>query len=95
MGQTVSSATTFLLLGALGVVVVLAALALGALWLRWRLAEARGAGGRRSLPRRRQRLPQPVVYVVKRDHDDLIPVPSGEWPEDWQDEVWVDDGLPF
>ena len=99
VGQTVSSAGTFLVLGALVVVVILALLAVGYFWLRWKLAEARASG--RLQPtisrshRRRQQLPQPVVYVLEQDLDDLIPVPSGEWAGNWEDDGWMDDGLSF
>jgi len=99
VGQTVSSAGAFLLLGALVVVVILAALAVGAFWLRWQLAEARASGRFQPAisrsPRRRQRLPQPMVVVLEQDLDDLTPVPSGEWAGDWEDDGWMDDGLPF
>jgi hypothetical protein len=95
VGQTVSSAGTFLLLGALAVVVILAALAVGYFWLRWKLVEAHGVDGRRPAHRRRQRLPQPVVCVLEQDLDDLITVPSGEWTGNWEDDVWMSDELPF
>jgi hypothetical protein len=100
-GQTISSAGALILLGVLAVVVILALLAVGYLWLRWRLAEGHALNVPRSgsYHRPRQQLSQqPVIVVLEQDlDDDLAPVPAWEWTGHWEEDVWTgnDEGLAF